>query len=217
MAKLQKFATWMDGFKQSKRALIVLIILDIFMAIGSNIVDWPILAQVDWYLIPFAPICSLYPLTLAIWFTIYYFKKRVPTAFTAFIFMGITAYGIMAQIYYPVFIYFEGLHFNLVGNMIWVAIYAIQSFIIASELRPLKIYQYIPLIGYFVFKDYSDRYLGTFTDILYFDFSEFAISALFALMIIMHIGSISTTIYISFKNTAKQKAKLELQPQEIPV
>lgn len=185
------------------------------MAVGSNIVDWPIIAQVDWYLIPFAPICSLYPLLLAIWFTIYYFKKKVPTAFTTFIFIGIIAYGVMAQIYYPVFIYFEGLHWNLVGNMVWVALYAIQSLIIVSELAPLKFYQYLPIFGYFLFKDYTDRYLGTFSDIFHFGFTELSKDLLFVLILCLHISAMASAVYIAYRKPSKQRITLQPQPQEV--
>jgi len=190
----------MHRLKYSKRVLVVLIALDIFMAIGSNIVDWPILTYVDWYLIPFAPICSLYPLTLAIWFFLYYKGWKIPAWYTTFIFVGIVAYGVMAQIYYPVFIYFEGLHWNLVGNMVWVALYAIQALIIKSELRPLKYWQYAIIISYFLFKDFSDRYMGTFTDVIFFDFTEFSKDSLFVLILLLHTFSMSLALNLAFKH-----------------
>lgn len=212
---LKKFAAFMAGFKSSKKALIVLIVLDVFMAVGSNIVDWPMLVYVDWYLIPFAPICSLYPLTLAVWFTLYYFKKKIPAWFTTFIFIGITGYGVMAQVYYPVFIYFEGLHWNLVGNMVWVAVYAVQSLIIVSELKPLSTFQYLPIIAYFFFKDYSDRYLGTFTDVTRFNFSEFAKDSLLMLILVLHTAAISLALYMAYRN--EKKARLIAEPDKIYV
>lgn len=213
MNRLKNFARWMSGFKDNKKTLVVLIVLDIFMAIGSNIVDWPAMAQVPWYLIPFAPICSLYPLALAVWFTLWYFTKRVPQWFTVFVFIGITSYGVMAQIYYPVFIYFEGLHWNLVGNMVWVAVYALQSLIIVSEVKPLKFHQYLPIFAYFLFKDFSDRYLGTFTDILFFDFSEFAKNALFVMLIFIHLSDFFLAYYVAH---AQKRVSLKPLPQESP-
>ncbi len=197
----------MDTLKDSKRALVVLIVLNIFMAIGSNIVDWPILAYVDWYLIPFAPICSLYPLTLAVWFFLYLKRIKIPEWYTTFIFVGITAYGVMAQIYYPVFIYFEGLHWNLVGNMVWVALYAIQALIIMSELKPLRYWQYALIFSYFLFKDFSDRYLGTFTDVIFFDFSEFSKDALFMLILLLHTFSMSLALNLAFKHHKNRNLK----------
>lgn len=204
----------MDTFKRNRKTIIVLIVLDIFMAIGSNIADWDWLMSVDWYLMPFAPICSLYPLTLAIWFTIYYFKKKVPNWFTAFIFMGIISYGVMAYVYYPLYMQWDGIDARLIGNMVWVTIYAMQSFIIASELRILPFYQYIPIIGYFAFKDYADRYLGSFIDILRFDFPEDLKNFLFGVMIVVHISAFSIMAFVSYKNTVKQKSGLKPVPQE---
>lgn len=213
MNRLRRFAAQMGELKNNKKALIALIFLDVFMAVGSNIVDWPAMAYVPWYLIPFAPICSLYPLTLAVWFSLRYFKKRIPDWYTVFIFVGITSYGVMAQIYYPVFIYFEGLHLNLVGNMAWVAVYASQSLIIVSEVKPLKYYQYLPVFTYFLFKDFADRYLGTFTDILFFDFSEFAKNALFALVLVLHVSAFILVYVIGY---AKKRISLKPLPQEYP-
>lgn len=184
------------------------------MAIGSNIADWDWLMSVEWYLMPFAPICSLYPLTLAVWFTIYYFKKKVPNWFTAFIFMGIISYGVMAYIYYPLYMQWDGLDARMMGNMAWVTIYALQSFIIASELKILPIYQYIPIISYFAFKDYADRYLGSFIDLRRADFPEDLKNFLFGAMIIVHISAFTIMAYVSYRNTVKQKSGLKLVPQE---
>lgn len=164
LKKAKKFTTVMDALKHNKLALLVLIIIDGFMAVTSNIVDWPWLMSVEWYLMPFTPICSLFPLTLAIWFTIYLFRKKVPTWFTTFIFIGIISYGLMAFIYFPLYMNWAGFKWMGVGNMIWVFIYAIQSLIIASEVHSVKKYQFILIITYFVIKDICDRYFGTFID-----------------------------------------------------
>jgi hypothetical protein len=197
--KLTSFAAWMDGFKHNKKTLIVLIVLDIFMAIGSNIADWHWLMSVEWYLMPFAPICSLYPLTLAIWFYIYYKHKKVPAWFTTFIFIGIISYGVMAYVYYPLYMQEFGVHWRLIGNMAWVTVYALQSFIIASELKPIPVYQYALIVTYFYFKDYSDRYLGSFIDILRPDFPERLKDFFGVVIVTIHTIAIVFTVWLSNK------------------
>ena len=209
--RLLKFARFMNGLKLNKKALLVIIGLDIFMAIGSNIADWPWLMGVRWYLMPFTPICSLYPLTLAVWFSLWYFGKKIPVWYTTFIFMGIVSYGIMAYVYYPAYMNWDGVHFRLIGNMVWVTVYALQSLIIASELRKLPFYQYALVIGYFAFKDYADRYLGTFIDILREDFPEGLKTVLWFSMIIIHVSVISLTLFMPALNQKKGKLQIEYQ------
>ena len=211
--KAKKLFTWMSNLKNNQQALIFLIGLDLIMAIASNIVDWPWMMSVDWYLRPFAPICSLFPGALAIWFTIYLIKKRVPSWFTAFIFIGIISYGIMAQIYYPVYMSIFEFDWRFPGNMLWVAIYASQSLIIVSELKPIKIYQFGLIIAYYLFKDYSDRYLGSFIDALRPGFPE-ALKDMFGIgMLMLHIGMFSITAWIMHKRGAQEKITPKLQPE----
>jgi len=156
-----------SNIKKSKKAIVWLIALDLIMGVTSNIVDWNWLMSVDWYLRPFAPICSLFPLTLAIWLIIYRIKGKVPAWFTSFIFIGITSYGLMAILYFPIYMkVVAGFKWMIVGNLLWVITYAVQSIIIYSEINLIKTYKFILIMSYFLFKDYSDRYLGSFIDTL---------------------------------------------------
>jgi len=205
-SKFQAFAGWMNSLKHDKKALIILIAIDLMMAVFSNIADWPWLMSVPTYVIPFTPICSLYPLTLAIWFLIYYKRKKVPAWFTTFIYIGIMTYGFMAYVYYPLYMAWSGMHWRLFGNMLWVTAYALQSFIIASELRPLKIYQYLLIIGYFYFKDFSDRYLGSFIDILQPGFPESLKNGFFVTVLSLHAVVITLTVRRSRKNSDYSRA-----------
>lgn len=207
-----KFASWMDGLKRNRKTLLFLIILDLIMAVGSTIVDWPWLTSVKWYVMPFTPICSLYPLTLAIWFSLYYFKKKIPSWYTNFIFIGIVSYGIMAWIYYPAYISWDGIQFWLVGNIFWVTAYAIQSLIIVSELRRPPAYQYALIIAYFAFKDYSDRYLGSFIDILRPEFPEWMKSYIWTAIILIHVSVITLTAKIPSRSGKNEELKPEYQP-----
>lgn len=207
-AKLKKFASWMNGLKDRNDTIIFLIGLDLMLAIASNVVDWPWLMSVEWYLRPFAPICSLFPLALAIWFIVYLKKRRVPAWFTTFIFVGLISYGIMAQIYYPYYISQLGFNWRLPGNMLWVALYASQVLIIASEIRPAKTYQFALVVAYYLFKDYSDRYLGSFIDAQNLGFSETAKDFFFILIILLHVGSFALVMYLAFRHRPSE----QLQP-----
>jgi hypothetical protein len=184
---ISKFAGTMNNLKHNKKTLIMLICVDTFLAVCSNIVDWPVLITIKWYLLPLAPICSLYPLTLAIWFILYYYRKKIPAWYTTFIFVGIVSYGFMAYIYYPMYMAWDGINLRMIGNMIWVTFYALQSFIIASELKKATILQYIIIATYFAGKDYSDRFLGSFPGIIKGDFPEQLKNIFLISMVLLHI------------------------------
>jgi hypothetical protein len=208
---LLKFALWMDDLKRHRKTLLLLVGIDVFMAVVSNIVDWPWISSVKWYLTPFTPICSLYPLTLAVWFSLYYLKKRIPAWFTTFIFIGIVGYGCMALIYFPVYMTVDGVQLRHIGNMIWVAVYAMQSFIIVSELKWLLTYQYVLVISYFAFKDICDRFLGTFLDILREDFPEALKWGMWFVMIAIHITVISLALLLPALKNKREAVRPEFQ------
>lgn len=211
---MKQFLAWTGNLKKNQQVVVFLIGLDLIMAIASNIVDWPWLMSVEWYLRPFAPICSLFPGALAVWFTIYLVKKRVPAWFTAFIFIGIVSYGLMAQLYFPVYMSIFEFDWRQPGNMLWVAIYASQSLIIASELKPMKLYQFGLIIAYYLFKDYSDRYLGSFIDALIPGFPE-GLKDFFGLtMLMLHLSLFTLVGWVAYrKKRAQQNILPELQPE----
>ncbi|MCC7197276.1 hypothetical protein IT413_03745 [Candidatus Peregrinibacteria bacterium] len=208
MVHLSKFYHWMDGLKNNKKSLLILIGVDIFLAVGSNIADWPWLSSVDWRLLLFAPICSLYPLVLAIVFGLKYLDKKVPAWLTTFIFMAIVSYGIMAYIYYPFYMSWDGVKFRLVGNIIWVTCYAIQSLILFSDIKKLPIYQYALIFGYFAAKDYSDRFLGSFIDILRPDFPKYLIDIFTVSMIVLHVTTASAVVAIPYLRKKKSPTQI---------
>lgn len=204
----------MDGLKRNDQALMFLIGLDLMLAIASNVVDWPWLMSVDWYLRPFAPICSLFPGALAVWFIIYRKKGRVAPWFTAFIFVGLISYGIMAQVYFPYYISQMGFNWRLPGNMLWVALYASQIFIIASEIRPMKTYQFGVIVVYYLFKDYSDRFLGSFIDAQTLGFPELAKNIFFGMMVLMHVVGFALVMKLSLRH--HQQERLQPAPEPLP-
>jgi len=98
----------------------------------------------------------------------------------------------MAYIYFPIYMaQFVGFGWRTLGNMIWVTIYALQSFIIYSELKPVKLYQFALIVGYYLFKDYSDRYLGSFIDLLQPGFPEWLKDFFGLAMITVHLAVIT--------------------------
>lgn len=194
----------MDGLKRNKKALQILIAVNIIMGIASNIVDWHWLSTMPWYLFPFAPICSIYPFLLAIWFGLRYTNKKIPSWFTAFLFIGLLSYGVMAYVYYPLYMSWDGIQFRLLGNIFWVTIYALQTLILKSELEILPFYQYIPVFGYFAFKDFSDKFLGTFVGTLRTGWPQEYLDIIWVGIMSMHVIAAMASIAIPLLNKRKQ-------------
>ena len=163
---IKKFTTILAQLKNNTKSFKMLILLDLFLVTGSTLVDWHWLSSVKWYLLPFAPICSLYPLLLVVWLILYRLKKNIPPFLTSFIFIAIAAYGPMAWVYFPSYMVWYGFDWIIFGNIFWVTAYALQAFVIKTEIKPLPAYQYFIIIAYFLFKDYADFYLGSFWDIV---------------------------------------------------
>lgn len=201
MTSLQKLISFMDKVKYNNRAVVVLLILNSILTVGSYIADWSWLMAVPRHLILFAPICSLYPLLLLIWFGAWKFGKKIPSWFTAFLVVGLFSYGIMAWIYFPLYMSWRGINFHDVGSIFWVSAYGLQAFTIASELKKLPAYQYVLILSYFLFKDYSDRYLGTFLDhILFPNYPEFLKTLFTTCIVVLHLIGFFLVVYLPQKN-----------------
>lgn len=186
----------MDQLKHNKRAVYWLLAINLALAISSTIVDVPWLIRVPPSLVIFAPICSLYPWLLFIWFGLWLWKKKVPGWYTAFLFMGLVSYGIMAWIYFPLYMSWNGVDFHDVGSIAWVTAYGIQSLIILSEIKKIPWWQYLLVIGYFFFKDYSDRYLGTFLDVLLDSYPEMLKLLFFVCTLTLHTIAAGLLLYL---------------------
>ena len=200
----------LDELKYNKRAMYWLIAIDLALGISSTIVDWPWLIRVPTNLVMFAPICSLYPWLLVAWHAMYLWKKKVPNWFTSFLFVGLFSYGIMAWIYFPLYMSWNGINFHDVGSIFWVTAYAGQAFIIASEVKKIPWWQYALVLGYFFFKDYSDRYLGTFLDVLLESYPEALKLFFFVMTLTLHSAAAGILRYLYCKNSP---AKVK-NPQE---
>lgn len=198
---IKNFPKTLNGLKSNKRAIYWIMAVDFALAVSSTVVDWPWLIRVPPNLVAFAPICSLYPWLLIIWFGLYLWKKKVPSWYTSFLLVGLFSYGIMAWIYFPLYMSWNGINFHDAGSIAWVTAYALQAFIIASEIKKIPWYQFVLVMGYFFFKDYSDRYLGTFLDVLLDSYPEILKTTFFASTLALHTMGGALLIYLQRKNS----------------
>ncbi len=198
----QKFAQFRRSLAQLKhnpRAVYWILALDVALAISSTVVDWPWLIRVPPQLVAFAPICSLYPWLLVIWFALYLAKEKIPAWFTSFLLVGLFSYGIMTWIYFPLYMSWNGISFHDIGSILWVTAYALQGFIIASEIKKIPWYQFALVMAYFFFKDYSDRYLGTFLDVLLDSYPEILKTIFFVSTLTLHTLAAGLLWYLQSK------------------
>ena len=209
--RLKKFSSTtvktLDGLKYNKRAVYWIMAIDLALGISSTVVDWPWLIRVPPNMVAFAPNCSLYPWLLIVWFALYLRKPkegraRVPAWFTSFLFVGLFGYGILAWIYYPFYMSWTGINFHDVASIFWVTMYAGQAFIIASEIKKIPWYQFALIMGYFYFKDVSDRYFGTFLDVLLDSYPEYLKLLMFASALSLHSMAAGVLIFLQGKKAA---------------
>ena len=137
----------------------------IWSAIGLY-ADFAWLNMIPPQLILFTAICSLYPPLLTIWYGLKLFGKNPPNFLTLWIVVGTLAYGVMAQIYFPLLMSWKGINFHDVGSMFWVAVYGYQTIIISRYLtKPTKL-EILFVLAYLGTADYCHYALKTFVDFL---------------------------------------------------
>lgn len=146
-----------------RRFLTFLILLDLFMAISATYVDFSDFFAVPWFLIPFVPICPIYPLLLAILFWKYKKSGTFSQPLLHFALIGTIGYGVMAYIFYPTFLITKGFAWYELGNMFWVTLYASQAFLLIPFLKKIQLRWYVPIVTYFFIKDVLDRFGETFS------------------------------------------------------
>lgn len=190
----------LTSLKNNRTALLLLILLNIAMSVISLIVDLDKIAIQEWYLLPFSPICPLYPLLLAIWYLIYRSRKKVNPIFTTFLLIGLISYGIMAYIYYPLDMSWRGFDWWSVGNMFWVTVYAIQAFIIYDQSSKIPTLAYIPIVAYYFTKDITDRFFGTWPDLMDVGYPVHIKNIDLAAIIILQVFAIYITTRLNLKN-----------------
>ncbi len=170
---------------------VLIIAADIFMGISALIVDWGDFFVVKWYLIPFVPICPLYPFLLALIF--FLIKRRgeqkINQPLLHFTLIGTIGYGIMAYIFYPTYLITQGFAWYELGNMFWVTLYASQALLLIPLLKKIHFLWYAPVMGYFIAKDLLDRFGETFSyhreEIFSLPIENFFLASI----ILLHLGA----------------------------
>lgn len=165
--------------------MIYLIILDLFWSLSAFIWDWPKMAQINPFAWPFVLICPIYPLLLAlIWFQLYR-KSRPNQLLLAFAVIPSVIFGILAVLYYPTAMVYQGFSWNAFGQIFWVLFYALQAAYLFSKYKIAR-YAFVIASIYLIIKFVLDYKYLTFG---YLDFENFP-NALVLTLILVAIASV---------------------------
>lgn len=167
--------------------LIFLIALDLFMAGAAFYVDFKEFLIVPWYLWIFTPICPIYPLLIALNLIIYKKRGGFFQPLLHFTLIGALSYFIAAFIFYPAYMITHGLKGYEIGNMLWVALYGSQIFLLWPYLKKIPFWWYLIFGAYYLTKDFLDRFSITFSYQREGDLSGFIANFLFATIVLLHL------------------------------
>lgn len=144
--------------------MIYLILADLFWSVCAFVYDWPKLLSIPAAAMIFTIICPLYPLILALYW--FFERKKWPNSiFLAFGAIPSAILIILALIYYPTQMIYNGFDLLGLGQIFWVAFYGLQGWFLILNRKISNMY--ILLTGIFliikltidyIYKDFG--YLG---------------------------------------------------------
>lgn len=171
----------------SRRRLIFLALLGLIMFGLALRLDLHDFYETPAYLWLFVPICSLYPLLLSINYLFLLKKGAIPQFLLAFTLFGIIGYGVMAPVFYTMYMLESGFSWYEFGNIFWVWLYASQAILLWPYIRRVPSWQF-GLIGlYFLAKDLLDRFSVTWSYTRFGVLSETLMNRMFCVAIVVHI------------------------------
>lgn len=196
----------------SRRKLVFLALLGFAMSIGSMTIDWQDFAETPWFLWPFVPICPLYPFLLGVLYAWRARKGKWPVRLMLFTLLGITSYGVIAIVFYPLYMLENGFAWYELGNVFWVMIYSLQAVWLWKEFgrdgghwRPGRLSKVSTCLiaayaVYFFAKDILDRYSVTFSYVRYNILSDVLTNRMFITVLVVH-----TLVFLTYFLTMRRE------------
>jgi len=160
--------------------MIYLIILDFFWSAAALFVDLPKLGSIHPLLWPVAIICPIYPLLLAIVWIEIKKGKKINSFLLAFAIIPSAIFGILALVYYPSKMIFQGFAFRDLGQIFWVLFYSSQGWYLWFK-RKLLLFPVILVTIYLTIKFFLDYRFDSFG---YLSFDDFSQSAKFYILLL---------------------------------
>ncbi len=149
--------------------LILLIILDLFWSGAAWVYDMSKLITLSPLIWPFVAVCPVFPLLLALVLLQLYRKKSPNQFLLAFAAVGSVIYGLIAILFYPVAMIYQGFSWNGLGQIFWVLVYGVQGAWLIKKYKIKKLPLYTSTIFFGVQIIVIDLWQKSFG---YFDFSN---------------------------------------------
>jgi len=160
--------------------LIVFVMLNLFWSGAAWVYDLDKLITIPLYLWPLIAVCPIYPLLLALLLLQLYLKKTPNQFLLAFSVIPSIVFGVLAVLFYPLAMFYQGFSWNALGQIFWVWFYAAQGVWLFTNYRISKV-AFLGtstfLIIVLIFQLVSDSYN-------YLDFSRIPLIAMLGLIVI---------------------------------
>lgn len=121
-----------------KKCLYILVGLDLLWSVLAFNHDWPKFAIVPAWAWVFAFICPIYPLLLAVVWAQIINKKHPNDYLLAFAVGPSMIFGVLALLFYPLAMAYQGFDWNGLGQIFWVAFYSIQGWYLFYKIGVSK-------------------------------------------------------------------------------
>ena len=172
----------------SRRFFWFLAVLGFAMTFGALRIDLHDFVETPVYLWIFVPVCSLYPLLLALNYLLFLKRGYFSQFLLQFSLFGIIGYGIIAPFFYVYYMFENGFAWYELGNIFWVWLYASQAFLLWKYVKKIPWWQFTLIPVYFFMKDFLDRFSTTWSYVRFEMLSMNMMNAMFVLLIVVHAG-----------------------------
>ncbi len=169
-----------------------LVVLGFLMAGLALNLDLHDFVETPWYLWPWVPICALYPFLLALNYLYFLWKGEFPWFFLSFTVFGALGYGLIAPLFYTLYMVETGFGWYELGNIFWVWLYAAQAYFLLRYVRGrgrfgrLPVWQLGLILGYFLTKDLLDRFSTTWSYVRFGMISDELMNISFIALLFIH-------------------------------
>jgi hypothetical protein len=124
-------------------------------------------------------VCPIYPLLLALLLLQLYLKKSPNQFLLAFGAIPSIVFGVLAILFYPIAMIYQGFSWNAVGQIFWVLVYAGQGFWLYGKFKINRLPFFISslFLAFVLFFEFATKSFS------YFDFSNIPIGYLVIILL----------------------------------
>lgn len=176
--------------------MIYLILADLFWSVCALIYDWPKLLNIPATAMIFTIICPLYPLILALYW-IFERKKWPSSLLLVFGAIPSAILIILALIYYPTQMIYNGFNLLGLGQIFWVAFYGLQGWYLIFTKKFSS--TYVLLTGIFLVIKFTTDY--AYKDFGYLGMETLPQNILLTIYLFSLFLVLSVCLFLIFRQT----------------